>query len=82
MEVICKKLSKSIQVILSGGSRTHLWQLSSNNYPKQYLSLVGNNFAPQETILRLNGLDNPGDPIIICNEDHHFLFAEQCKQID
>ena len=36
----------------------------------------------QETILRLNGLDNLADPIIICNADHRFLVAEQCKQID
>jgi mannose-1-phosphate guanylyltransferase/mannose-6-phosphate isomerase len=35
----------------------------------------------QETILRLNGLDNLADPIIICNADHRFLVAEQCQQI-
>ena len=36
----------------------------------------------QETILRLSGLDNLADPIIICNADHRFLVAEQCQQID
>ncbi len=36
----------------------------------------------QETILRLNGLDNLADPIIVCNADHRFLVAEQCRQID
>jgi mannose-1-phosphate guanylyltransferase/mannose-6-phosphate isomerase len=36
----------------------------------------------QETILRLSGLDNLVDPIIICNADHRFLVAEQCQQID
>ncbi len=35
----------------------------------------------QETILRLNGLDNLADPIIICNADHRFLVAEQCQQV-
>ena len=35
----------------------------------------------QETILRLSGLTNLKDPIIICNADHRFLVAEQCKQI-
>jgi len=35
----------------------------------------------QETILRLNGLDNLADPIIVCNADHRFLVAEQCQQI-
>ncbi len=34
----------------------------------------------QETILRLNGLDNLADPIIICSDDHRFLVAEQCQQ--
>jgi len=64
-------------VILSGGSGTRLWPLSRKQYPKQYLPLVGDN-----TILRLNGLENLTDPIIICNAEHRFLVAEQCQQID
>ncbi len=71
-----------IPVILSGGSGTRLWPLSRKQYPKQYLPLVGDNTMLQETILRLNGLDNLIDPIIICNADHRFLVAEQCQQID
>ncbi len=71
-----------IPVILSGGSGTRLWPLSRKEYPKQYLPLVGDNTMLQETILRLNGLDNLADPIIICNADHRFLVAEQCQQID
>ena len=69
-------------VILSGGSGTRLWPLSRKEYPKQYLPLVGDNTMLQDTILRLNGLDNLTDPIIICNADHRFLVAEQCQQID
>jgi mannose-1-phosphate guanylyltransferase/mannose-6-phosphate isomerase len=68
-------------VILSGGSGTRLWPLSRKAYPKQYLPLVGDNTMLQETILRLDGLDNLADPIIICNADHRFLVAEQCQQI-
>ncbi len=64
-------------VILSGGSGTRLWPLSRKQYPKKYLPLVGDN-----TILRLNGLENLTDPIIICNAEHRFLVAEQCQQID
>jgi mannose-1-phosphate guanylyltransferase/mannose-6-phosphate isomerase len=75
-------LSKIIPVILSGGSGTRLWPLSRKEYPKQYLPLVGDNTMLQETILRLGGLDNLADPIIICNADHRFLVAEQCQQID
>jgi len=71
-----------IPIILSGGSGTRLWPLSRKQYPKQYLPLVGDNTMLQETILRLNGLDNLADPIIVCNADHRFLVAEQCQQIN
>jgi mannose-1-phosphate guanylyltransferase/mannose-6-phosphate isomerase len=74
-------LSKIIPVILSGGSGTRLWPLSRKEYPKQYLPLVGDNTMLQETILRLNRLDNLTDPIIICNAEHRFLVAEQCQKI-
>jgi mannose-1-phosphate guanylyltransferase / mannose-6-phosphate isomerase len=70
-----------IPVILSGGSGTRLWPLSRKEYPKQYLPLAGDNSMLQETILRLSGLDNLTDPIIVCNADHRFLVAEQCQQI-
>jgi len=70
-----------IPVILSGGSGKRLWPLSRKQYPKQYLPLVSEKTMLQETILRLNGLDNLVDPIIICNVDHRFLVAEQCQQI-
>jgi len=71
-----------IPVILSGGSGTRLWPLSRKQYPKQYLPLAGDNTMLQETILRLDGLDNLADPIIVCNADHRFLVAEQCQQIN
>ena len=73
---------KVIPVILSGGSGTRLWPLSRKDHPKQYLSLMGNHTMLQETILRLEGLDNLASPIIICNKDHRFIVAEQCKQIN
>ena len=71
-----------VPVILSGGSGTRLWPLSRKQYPKQYLPLVGDNTMLQGTILRLSGLDNLAEPIIICNEDHRFIVAEQCLQIN
>ena len=74
-------MSNIIPVILSGGSGKRLWPLSRSQYPKQYLPFVSEKTMLQETILRLNGLDNLVDPIIICNVDHRFLVAEQCKQI-
>ena len=72
---------KIIPIILSGGSGTRLWPVSRKHYPKQYLSLIGDNSMFQETILRLDGLQNLLSPIIICNSDHRFLAAEQLKQI-
>ena len=74
-------MSKIIPVILSGGSGVRLWPLSRKQYPKQYLPLVGDNTMLQDTFLRLNGLDNLADSIIICNADHRFLVADQCQQI-
>ena len=68
-----------IPVILSGGSGTRLWPLSRKECPQQYLPLAGDNTMLQETILRLNGLDNLADLIIVCNADHRFLVAEQCQ---
>jgi mannose-1-phosphate guanylyltransferase/mannose-6-phosphate isomerase len=72
---------KITPVILSGGFGKRLWPLSRNQYPKQYLSLVGKKSMLQETILRLDGLKGLEKPIIMCNADHRFLAAEQCQQI-
>ena len=54
-----------IPVILSGGSGNRRWPLARTQFPKQYLSLVGKNSMLQETILRLNGIDNLSQPIIV-----------------
>lgn len=72
---------KIIPVILSGGSGTRLWPVSRKYHPKQFLSLIGGKSMFQETILRLDGLENLLSPIIVCNSDHRFLAAEQLKQI-
>ncbi len=73
---------KIIPVILSGGSGCRLWPLSRRDYPKQFLPLVSDNTLLQETLLRLEGLDNVSDPIIICNEAHRFLVAQQLQAIN
>lgn len=72
---------KIIPLILSGGSGTRLWPLSRRQYPKQYLPLFGEKTMLQETCLRLNGLDDLAAPLVICNNDHRFLVAEQLQQI-
>ena len=66
-----------IPVILSGGSGTRLWPLSRELYPKQLLPLVGKGTMLQETLARVAGVEGVGSPIVICNESHRFLVAEQ-----
>ena len=68
-----------IPVILSGGSGTRLWPLSRKLYPKQFINLINEATLFQDTILRLP--DNIEKPLIICNEEHRFIAAEQLRQI-
>ena len=72
-----------IPVILSGGSGSRLWPLSRSTYPKQYLSLNEiNKFSLlQNTYLRLKGLKNLSNPLIISNEEQRFIVAEQMREI-
>ena len=75
-------------VILSGGSGTRLWPMSREHYPKQLLAPCGDATLLQATVARLSGMadDTQGHvielaaPLVICNEDHRFLVAEQLRQ--
>ncbi len=72
-------------VILAGGGGTRLWPLSRAHYPKQFLRLFGENSMLQETLTRLDGLGSNIpllEPIIVCNEVHRFLVADQAKEIN
>ena len=72
-----------IPVILAGGTGTRLWPLSRDSYPKQFLSLNPENNLSllQNTLLRVKDKKIFNDPILICNEDHRFIIAEQMRQI-
>ncbi len=67
-------------IILSGGAGTRLWPLSRELYPKQLLALTGERTLIQQTALRLEGL-SAAAPVVVCNEAHRFLVAEQLRQI-
>jgi len=68
-----------VPVILSGGSGQRLWPISRELYPKQLISLVSERSLLQETASRLKG--NPfAAPVIVCNDDHRFLIAEQLRE--
>ena len=71
-----------VPVILSGGAGTRLWPLSRELYPKQLLPLVGERTMLQETVLRLEGLADLGAPLVVCNDAHRFMVAEQLRQVE
>jgi len=66
---------------MSGGSGSRLWPQSRSLYPKQFLPLVNERSMLQNTIARLDGLADIGKPLLIANEDHRFLVAEQLRQM-
>ncbi len=69
-------------VILSGGSGTRLWPMSRTALPKQLLALASECTMVQDTVQRLAGHAQVGQPLIVCNNDHRFLIAEQMREID
>lgn len=74
-------MTSILPVVLAGGSGTRLWPLSRALHPKQFLALTSGRSMMQETLLRIVGL--PAEPpCVVCNEEHRFLVAEQCREID
>ena len=70
-----------IPVVLCGGSGTRLWPLSRSNVPKQFLPLVDEYSMFQNTLRRLNGIE-VSRPIVLCNQEHRFMAAEQLRELD
>jgi mannose-1-phosphate guanylyltransferase/mannose-6-phosphate isomerase len=70
-----------IPIILAGGSGTRLWPLSRTHYPKQLLKLFGDVTMLQQTLLRLKGIPDLAAPIVVCNEEHRFMVAEQLHEL-
>ncbi|KQN57123.1 mannose-1-phosphate guanylyltransferase/mannose-6-phosphate isomerase [Pseudomonas sp. Leaf58] len=71
-----------IPVVLSGGSGSRLWPLSRAMHPKQFLSIGGEHSLFQSTLLRLAKIESVSlTPIVVSNEDHRFLVAEQCREL-
>ena len=69
-----------VPVILAGGGGVRLWPLSREFYPKQFINLVNDTSLFQDTIMRLP--DELYSPLVICNEEHRFIVAEQLRQIN
>jgi mannose-1-phosphate guanylyltransferase/mannose-6-phosphate isomerase len=68
-------------VILSGGSGTRLWPMSRTLYPKQLLALFGDHSLLQQSVLRVADPAAFASPVIIANEEHRFIIAEQLRAI-
>jgi len=68
-----------LPVILSGGSGTRLWPISRKLFPKQFIDLISDNSLFQDTVLRIS--KDTLNPIIVCNEEHRFIVAEQLRLI-
>jgi len=73
-----------VPIVLAGGSGTRLWPLSRQSYPKQFLHLVDQQYTMlQLTLKRLENFSlQVLPPIIVCNENHRFIVAEQLRQIN
>lgn len=68
-------------IILSGGSGTRLWPLSRKQRPKQFLPVIDDETLFQSTVSRLQTFENLDIPLVVCNEEHRFLVAEQLRQL-
>lgn len=78
-------MSKLIPVVMAGGTGSRLWPLSRESFPKQFLSIDKSGFSLlQQTLQRLIGFDGieVAAPLVICNEEHRFLVAEQLREIN
>ena len=76
-------MNKVIPIILAGGTGSRLWPLSRESFPKQFLSIDSerNNSLLQRTQMRISNLDRVRSPILICNDKHRFIVAEQMREI-
>lgn len=72
--------NRVVPVILAGGVGSRLWPLSRESFPKQFLNLINpENSMLQETLKRVDGL-SLAEPLVICNNEHRFLAAEQLRR--
>ncbi len=75
---------KIIPIILCGGTGSRLWPLSRSSFPKQFLEINKEESISffQKTINRIKNYKNISNPIVICNEEHRFIVAEQLRKIN
>tara|TARA_E500000331_G_C17212824_1_gene694531 strand:+ start:33 stop:1514 length:1482 start_codon:yes stop_codon:yes gene_type:complete len=83
ISIFKKNMKKLVPIILCGGSGTRLWPSSRSFFPKQYLRINNDDKLSffQKSIKRINKIEHIDDPIIICNEEHRFIVAEQLRYL-
>src|SRR5690348_16044128 len=67
-------------VVLSGGSGTRLWPMSRTQHPKQLLALLGEHSLLRQTVQRVSCHKGFAPPLIVSNDEHRFLIAEQLRE--
>ena len=71
-----------VPVLLCGGIGSRLWPLSRESLPKQFISIFSEDRSLlQTTVIRSQRIENSVNPILICNEEHRFIVAEQMREI-
>ncbi len=76
-----ESIAPLVPVILSGGSGTRLWPMSRRLYPKQFIPLLGSHSLFQETVQRTQAIQGIGPLIVVCNQAHRFMAAEQLGEL-
>src|SRR5699024_3391998 len=75
-------MKKIYPIIMAGGSGSRLWPVSRELFPKQFIKLYGEDSMLQMTAKRLQHMNlNVYKPLLICNEEHRFIAAEQLREI-
>jgi mannose-1-phosphate guanylyltransferase/mannose-6-phosphate isomerase len=69
-----------VPVLLSGGVGSRLWPVSREAHPKQFLPLASELSMLQDTLQRTADLE-AANPVVVCNEEHRFMVAEQLRQV-
>lgn len=71
-----------LPIVLAGGSGKRLWPMSTNELPKQFHCLLTRQSLLQSTLRRIHTLPNIAEPLILTQEQHRFVVAEQIHQLD
>jgi len=69
-----------VPVVLSGGFGSRLWPVSRRLFPKQFHALTGDRTLLVSTVSRAIAATGNRQPLIVCNNEHRFVVAEQLQQ--